>query len=243
MIAVDDAITLLPRRHGGHRRRRAASRQPAVDVEDYLPRHAGGTGLLAGRGGAGADRRSPHLRPAGRCSPGGELCDDARCQVYVGPRRESAGQDAAVARTTANGAHLRRRSPPPCTPPTPVVCPPRHVEGFGTPDGVYPYLTTVRYDTDNPLPWHLEVALERRRLHDWATGARSPRSGSAPPDRAGGRLDMVIEGTAGDVTVDGRQFARSPRAALDSVPAERGGVRRRVTALPEAGEGIQALAR
>src|SRR3546814_5608375 len=81
-------------------------------------------------------------------------------------------------------------------------------EGFGTPDGVYPYLTTVHYETDNPLPWHREVALAdvgaRFRYPGSLTGVRMGRAG--PSGRA---LDVVLEGSAGEVVVNGRQFGRS----------------------------------
>src|SRR3546814_3003192 len=92
-------------------------------------------------------------------SGGGEICDDARCQVYSGAGAESPGQDAAVAATArqvlafggALAASVYSADAGGVSATT--------EEGFGTPDGVYPYLTTVHYETDNPRPWHREVAL------------------------------------------------------------------------------------
>jgi hypothetical protein len=82
------------------------------------------------------------------------------------------------------------------------------LEGFGTPDGVYPYLTTVHYDTDNPLPWHLDVGLRdvaaRLSYPGTVTGVRVASTG--PSGRA---LSMVLEGSAGEVSVDGIRFARA----------------------------------
>ncbi len=138
----------------------------------------------------------------------GELCDDARCQVYVGRTAESPGQDAAVMATARkvlayNGALAAAVYSADAGGVSATT-----FEGFGTPDGVYPYLTTVRYDTDNPLPWHLQVGLgdlgARLGYRGTVTGVRVGSAG--PSDRA---LTMVLDGTAGEQTVDGRRFARS----------------------------------
>lgn len=139
---------------------------------------------------------------------GGELCDDARCQVYVGRTAESPGQDAAVAATakqvlTYDGGFAAAVYSADAGGVSATT-----LEGFGTPDGVYPYLTTVRYETDNPLPWHLEVGLGdvgRRIGYPGAvTSVRVARTG--PSGRA---LDVVVDGAAGPATVSGLQFARA----------------------------------
>lgn len=139
---------------------------------------------------------------------GGELCDDARCQVYVGRTAESAAQDAAVAATarqvlTYDGGFAAAVYSADAGGVSATT-----LEGFGTPDGVYPYLTTVRYETDNPLPWRLELGLGdvARRLGypGTVTGVRVGRTG--PSGRA---LDLVVDGSAGAVTVNGLQFARA----------------------------------
>src|SRR3546814_11908129 len=81
-------------------------------------------------------------------------------------------------------------------------------EGFGTPDGVYPYLTTVHYETDNPLPWHREVALAdvgaRFRYPGSLTGVRMGRAG--PSGRAPA---VVLQGPAAAVGVHGPHSGRS----------------------------------
>lgn len=139
---------------------------------------------------------------------GGELCDDARCQVYVGRTGETAGEDAAVAATAKRVLTYKGSLAVAVYSADAGGVSATTMEGFGTPDGVYPYLTTVRYDTDNPLPWHLELALSdvgaRLAYPGTVTGARVANSG--PSGRA---LDLVLEGTAGDHPVDGRTFARS----------------------------------
>ena len=138
----------------------------------------------------------------------GELCDDARCQVYVGRTAESAGQDAAVAATSRQVLAFNGGLAAAVYSADAGGVSATTLEGFGTPDGVYPYLTTVRYDTDNPLAWHLAVGLgdlgARLSYPGTVTGARVGATG--PSDRA---LSMVLEGTAGEVAVDGRTFARA----------------------------------
>ncbi len=170
----------------------------------------------------------------------GEICDDARCQVYEGTTAESPGQDAAVAATArqviaydgALAAAVYSADAGGVSATT--------FEGFGTPDGVYPYLTTVAYETDNPLPWTREVALTdlARRLGYRGTISGARVGDKGPSDRA---LTVVLEGSAGDQAVDGRTFARalglrSTRftLTLDAAPT--------APALPDPGsEAIQAL--
>jgi stage II sporulation protein D len=170
----------------------------------------------------------------------GELCDDARCQVYVGRTAESAGQDAAVGVTAArvlafNGALAAAVYSADAGGVSATT-----LEGFGTPDGVYPYLTTVRYDTDNPLPWHLAVGFSdlaaRLGYPGTVTGARVGEAG--PSGRA---LSMVLEGTAGDMTVDGRTFARSLGLRSTRFTAAIGSVDGAPPPPPPAEEEIQLL--
>jgi len=178
-----------------------------LDVEDYLR----GMAEVPGSWPAAAVQaqtiaaRTYALRAM---QVGGELCDDARCQVYVGRTSESPGEDAAVAATAKSVLTYKRSLAVAVYSADAGGVSATTMEGFGTPDGVYPYLTTVHYDTDNPLPWHVEVALNdigtRLGYPGTVTGVRVAESG--PSGRA---LDLVVEGTAGDRAVDGRTFARS----------------------------------
>jgi SpoIID/LytB domain protein len=137
----------------------------------------------------------------------GEICDDARCQVYVGATAESPGQDAAVAATARKVLTYGGQLAAAVYSADAGGVSANTFEGFGTPDGVYPYLRNVAYETDNPLPWHLVVAFDElaRRFGygGTVTGARVGETG--PSGRA---LQVVLEGTAGDKVVDGRTFAR-----------------------------------
>lgn len=171
---------------------------------------------------------------------GGELCDDARCQVYVGRTAESPGQDAAVAATSGQVLTFQGALAAAVYSADAGGVSATTMEGFGTPDGVYPYLTTVRYETDNPLPWHLEVALSdlARRLAypGTLTGVRVGAAG--PSDRA---LTMVLEGDAGERTVDGRQFARSLGLRSTRFTVTVGSAATAPPPPPPAEEAIQAL--
>jgi SpoIID/LytB domain protein len=136
----------------------------------------------------------------------GEVCDFDRCQVYVGATREAPGQTAAVDGTRglvltyggALAASVYSADAGGISAST--------FEGFGTPDGTYPYLTTVRYDTPDPLPWAFDVALDdvarRFGYGGTITGVRVTQAG--PSGRA---LEVTIDGTAGSMAVPGRQFA------------------------------------
>jgi SpoIID/LytB domain protein len=138
----------------------------------------------------------------------GELCDYDLCQVYIGADRESAGQSAAVDATSgevvtyASGlASTVYSADAGGTSATPH-------EGFGSSDAPYPYLTTVRYDTPNPLPWHVQVALTDLANRLGYRGALQGVSiGDAGP--SGRALAVHLDGTAGAQDVDGHQFAQS----------------------------------
>lgn len=137
----------------------------------------------------------------------GEVCDYDRCQVYVGATREAPGQSAAVDATrgvvlTYGGAlaaavYSADAGGVTATP----------AEGFGPGSGDYPYLTTVRYATPDPLPWAADVALGevggRLGYPGTLTGVRVAATG--PSGRA---VQVALDGTAGERVVDGRTFAR-----------------------------------
>lgn len=170
----------------------------------------------------------------------GELCDDARCQVYVGQTAESPGQDAAVAATTSRVLAFRGALAAAVYSADAGGVSATTVEGFGTPDGVYPYLTTVRYETDNPLPWRLQVGLgdlaSRLGYPGTVTGARIGQLG--PSGRA---LTMILEGSAGEVGVDGRTFARSLGLRSTRFTAAIGTADGAPPAPPPAEEAMQVL--
>jgi SpoIID/LytB domain protein len=210
-----------------------------VGIEDYLRGMAEvpGTWPAAAVQAQTIAARTYGLRAMGAS---GELCDDARCQVYVGRTAESPGQDAAVASTAGQVIAYAGALAAAVYSADAGGVSATTLEGFGTPDGVYPYLTTVRYDTDNPLPWHLTVGLAdlgaRLGYPGTVTAARVAEAG--PSGRA---LTMVLAGSAGDVTVDGRTFARALGLRSTRFTATAGSAADAPAPPPPAGEALQLL--
>jgi stage II sporulation protein D len=178
-----------------------------LDVEDYLK----GMGEVldpawppAALGAQAIAARTYALRAM---SAGGELCDDQRCQVYLGAQAEYGAMDQAVDATRAQvlvagttlaatvysangGAFSASRQ-----------------EGFGTDDDAsYPYLRAAPYPTGNPLPWETRVALA-----DVATRLGYPgRLDSVSVTQRGpsGRaLSVTLNGPGGPALVSGLDFA------------------------------------
>jgi len=138
-------------------------------------------------------------------STGGELCDDDRCQVYLGAQAEYPAMNKAVDTTakkvvsfgksfastvySANGGGFSATT----------------LEGFGNDSGL-PYLKAGPYTTQDPMPWTVKVALTDvgQRFAYTGTVADVHVSGIGPSGRA---LSIVIDGTAGPKTVPGLKFA------------------------------------
>ena len=174
---------------------------------------------------------------------GGEICDDARCQVYVGATAESPGQNAAVAATSKRVLTYGGKLAAAVYSADAGGVSANTFEGFGTPDGTYPYLRNVTYDTDNPLPWKLTVGFDElgRRLGypGTVTGARvsekGPSAGRSPSPSRGrpatapstaaaspGRLGLrSTRFTAKLGTADGTPLPPPPAEEADPGPARR----------------------
>lgn len=135
----------------------------------------------------------------------GEICDDTRCQVYLGAQAEYPAQDQAVADTaglvlgyggqladTVFSANAGGFSASP-------------EEGFGSSGAGYPYLRAAPYPTDNPDPWSLTVALSAvaARLGYPGDLTSAAVSSVGPSGRA---LVVTLEGSAGVHQVSGLDF-------------------------------------
>lgn len=209
-----------------------------LDVEDYLRGMAEvpGSWPAAAVGAQVVAARTYALRAM---QGGGELCDDARCQVYVGRTAESAGQDAAVAATAHRVVTYGGALAAAVYSADAGGVSANTLEGFGTPPDAYPYLTNVRYETDNAFPWQVSVALgdvaSRLGYRGALTDVHVGRVG--PSDRA---LEVVLAGSAGEVTVAGIDFARALGLRSTRFSASMGSADG-VPAPPPAEAALQAL--
>jgi stage II sporulation protein D len=136
---------------------------------------------------------------------GATLCSTDHCQVYLGETVEYGAMNEAVADTEGdvvlyNGSlalsvYSASGGGVSATP----------EEGWGTPDGEYPYLRSAPYPTQDPMPWNLTAPLaelgHRFGYRGDATDVRIARAG--PSGRA---LEIAFEGPAGPLLVDGRTF-------------------------------------
>ncbi|MDQ1396461.1 MAG: stage sporulation protein [Acidimicrobiaceae bacterium] len=139
-------------------------------------------------------------------SAGGEICDDQRCQVYLGAQAEYGAMNKAVDDTahqvlafgsslastvySANGGGFSAS----------------REEGFGATGGDFPYLQPSPYTTQNPLPWTVKVAVAdvaaRFGYHGTLSDVRVVQAG--PSGRA---LTVELAGDGGPQPVNGITFA------------------------------------
>jgi SpoIID/LytB domain protein len=135
----------------------------------------------------------------------GEICEDQRCQVYLGAQAEYAQMDRAVRETqgqvltyrgalastvySANGGGFEA-SP---------------AEGFGPGSSTYPYLRAAPYPSKDPAPWTVKIALGdlARRMGYRGTITNVRVSQTGPSGRA---MQVALEGTAGTKQVPGIAF-------------------------------------
>lgn len=136
----------------------------------------------------------------------GEICDDTRCQVYLGQQAEYPAQDRAVSSTA--GMVLAYQGSLAATvfsanaggfTATPQ-------EGFGPDAGDFPYLRAAPYPTYDTDPWSLTVSLAdvASRLNYPGEITSAAVSTTGPSGRA---LTVALLGSAGPATVAGVDFA------------------------------------
>ena len=174
-----------------------------IDVEQYLR----GMGEVRNPSWPQASLKTQAIaaRTYALRSLGGELCDDDRCQVYIGADAEYAAMDKAVSDTrgqvvtyggalastvySANAGGVSATAP----------------EGFGLGSPNYPYLKAGPYTTSDPDPWTVKIALSDLTAR---FGATAPLTGAhvvqaGPSGRA---LSVSLDGP-NPVVVDAHQFA------------------------------------
>jgi SpoIID/LytB domain protein len=139
-------------------------------------------------------------------SSSGELCDYDLCQVYVGADNESPGQNAAVDATAGQVVVYDGQLASTVYSADAGGITATTLEGFGSPDGAYPYLQVVKYDTPDPLPWRAEIALtDLGNRFGYPGTVTSVAIGQAGP--SGRALEVTLDGSSGPQPVDGRSFA------------------------------------
>src|SRR5213078_1748142 len=92
-------------------------------------------------------------------SIGGEICDDQRCQVYLGAQAEYAAMDKAVDATAKQVVMFNKQLASTVYSANGGGFSATPQEGFGTTGDGFPYLTAAPYKSGNPLPWTVKVAL------------------------------------------------------------------------------------
>ncbi|MDQ6848397.1 MAG: SpoIID/LytB domain-containing protein, partial [Actinomycetota bacterium] len=177
-----------------------------VDVEDYLR----GMGEVRDPSWPAASLQtqaiSARTYALRAVQTGGEICDDDRCQVYVGQTVEYPEMDKAVADTRgqvlefngglATTVYSANAGGTTATP----------QEAWGGGAAGEPYLRAAPYPTGDPMPWTVEIGFAdlatRFGYPGTVTGARVSNTG--PSGRA---LEVTLSGDAGDRPVDGLTFA------------------------------------
>ena len=139
----------------------------------------------------------------------GELCDDQRCQVYLGAAAEYRAMDKAVADSRGQVLVHQRRLIAAVYSANGGGVSATRAEGFGTPDDdAHPYLRSAPYPTEDPGAWSVQVALRdvaaRLAYPGEVTDVRVGRTGAS-----GRAVEVVLDGTAGPQVVTGIGFDRA----------------------------------
>jgi SpoIID/LytB domain protein len=169
----------------------------------------------------------------------GELCDTQRCQVYLGVDAEYGAMNKAVADTARQVVVFGRGLASTVYSANGGGVSASREEGFGTTGGGYPYLRPGPYQTQNPLPWTVTVALKDVAARFGYPGeVVAARVGQAGP--SGRATSVVLDGSAGSRTVTGLAFdaGLGLKSTLFTLSTGTSDV---APPAPPPGEGVQAL--
>ncbi len=89
---------------------------------------------------------------------GGEICDDTRCQVYLGVDGEYPAAQRAVSATAGTVLVSGGSLIDAVYSSNAAGYSASRLEGFGVDDAGYPYLRAAPYPSRDPVPWTVEVA-------------------------------------------------------------------------------------
>ena len=153
---------------------------------------------------------------------GKTLCDDQRCQVYVGAGAEDPATDAAATATRGQVLTYQGALAETVYSASAGGVSATAEEGFGPGSPDLPYLQPVPYAVGDPQPWALTVPLQeagaRFGYRGEVTGARVSRTGPS-----GRPLEISFDGANGPMVVDGHRFWADLqlRSTLFTLRAER----------------------
>ena len=138
---------------------------------------------------------------------GGEICDDERCQVYLGAQAEYAAMNKAVDTTAHQVLAFGNALASTVYSANAGGFSASREEGFGpSANGDYPYLQPAPYTTGDPMPWTVKVAAAdlatRFGYQGTITAVSIPQAG--PSGRA---ITVQLDGAGGSKQVAGIAFA------------------------------------
>jgi len=138
----------------------------------------------------------------------GEICDDTRCQVYLGQQAEYAAQDQAVSSTAGKVLAYQGSLAATVFSANAGGFTATPQEGFGPEAGDFPYLRAAPYPTYDADPWSVTVSLAdvASRLDYPGSITSAAVSTTGPSGRA---LTVVLLGSAAPASVSGVDFAAS----------------------------------
>jgi SpoIID/LytB domain protein len=210
-----------------------------VDVETYLR----GMGEVRNPGWPQASLRAQAIASRTYAlramAANGELCDDQRCQVYLGAQAEYAAMNKAVSDTKGQALFYGKSLASTVYSANGGAYSASRQEGFGTADDAsYPYLRPAPYPTQDPAPWTVKVALTdvAARVGYKGTLTSVTVAQAGPSHRV---LAVGLDGSAGPKSVSGLAFAKqfSLRSTLFTLRSDTADA---APPPPPVGEGLQA---
>ncbi|MEA2533969.1 MAG: stage sporulation protein [Actinomycetota bacterium] len=177
-----------------------------LDVEQYL-RGMGevrdGTWPAAALQTQAISARTYALRAA---QAGAELCDDDRCQVYLGQQAEYPQMDKAVSATAGQAVVFGKQMASTVYSANAGGFSATPTEGFGPAAADVPYLPASPYETHDLFPWNVRIGLpDLATRFQYAGTITAVRVSQAGP--SGRATEVTFDGDKGSMAVDARKFA------------------------------------
>jgi SpoIID/LytB domain protein len=137
---------------------------------------------------------------------GAELCDDDRCQVYLGQQAEYPQMDKAVSATAGQVVVFGKQMASTVYSANAGGFSATPTEGFGPAASDVPYLPASPYETHDLFPWTVRVGLpDLAARFQYAGAVSAVRISKAGP--SGRATEVTLDGDKGSMAVDARKFA------------------------------------